>query len=146
EHIAFCFSCIARTLEPEEQAAIMLREVLGFSNDEAARILGVSEPVMRHRLSSARATMTGHFDGLCQLINKTGACWQCKGLRDFAPEANRGADLVQIEVKPGVAITPENLFDARLEIVRSADLPTGRSRSLHDNFYTAVSRREENRG
>jgi RNA polymerase sigma-70 factor, ECF subfamily len=28
EHIAFCFSCIARTLPPEEQAALMLKEVL----------------------------------------------------------------------------------------------------------------------
>ena len=38
EHIAFCFSCVARTLEPEEQAALMLREVLGFTAREAAEI------------------------------------------------------------------------------------------------------------
>ncbi len=39
EHIAFCFSCIARTLPPEEQAALMLKEVLGFTRTEAAAIL-----------------------------------------------------------------------------------------------------------
>ena len=54
EHIAFCFSCIGRTLPPEEQAAIMLKEVLGFTNQEAAGILSVSEPVFRHRLAAAR--------------------------------------------------------------------------------------------
>src|SRR5437763_215375 len=26
EHIAFCFACVSRTLEPEDQAALMLRE------------------------------------------------------------------------------------------------------------------------
>src|SRR5205085_417625 len=44
EHIAFCFSCISRTLTPEEQAAIMLREVLGFTAQEASQIMGSSEP------------------------------------------------------------------------------------------------------
>jgi len=145
EHIAFCFTCIGRTLPPEEQAAVMLREVLGFSNQEAARILSVSEPVFRHRLSDARGTMIQSYDGLCQLIKKDGPCWQCRGLREFAPQANRGPDLVQIEVTPGVAVTPENLFEARLKIVRDADLESGRTRSLHDMFYEGITRREERR-
>jgi RNA polymerase sigma-70 factor (ECF subfamily) len=143
EHIAACFSCVARTLDPEEQAALMLREVLGFTALEAAKILAVSEPVFRHRLSAARATMILSYEGLCQLINKQGACWQCRGLREFAPEANRGPDLVQIEVKPGVALTPEALFDARLEIVRSADLAGGRTRPLHDLFFEGLTLHEE---
>jgi RNA polymerase sigma-70 factor (ECF subfamily) len=143
EHVAFCFSCIARTLPPEEQAAILLREVLGFSNQEAASILSLSEPVFRHRLAAARATLIQAYDGLCQLINKTGACYQCRSLREFAPEANRGADLVQIEVAPGVSVTPNNLFDARLAIVREADLPNGRSHLLHDAFYQGINGQEE---
>ncbi len=143
EHIAACFSCVARTLEPEEQAALMLREVLDFSAIEAAKILGVSEPVFRHRLAAARTTMVRSYEGLCQLINKQGACWQCRGLREFAPEANRGADLVQIEVKPGVALTPDALFDARLEMVRSADLAGGRTRPLHDLFFEGLTLHEE---
>jgi RNA polymerase sigma-70 factor, ECF subfamily len=146
EHVAFCFSCIARTLSPEEQAAILLREVLGFSNQEAASILSLSEPVFRHRLSAARATMIQAYDGLCQLINKTGACYQCRSLREFAPESNRGADLVQIEVAPGVAVTPDNLFDARLAIVREASLESGRSHLRHDAFYQGINGREEARG
>jgi RNA polymerase sigma-70 factor (ECF subfamily) len=145
EHIAFCFSCIGRTLEPEQQAAIMLREVLGFSNQESAAMLEVSEPVFRHRLSAARATMISSYEGLCQLINKTGVCWQCRGLRDLTPEDHRGGDLVQIEVAPGLRVTPENLFDARLKIVREADLAEGSTRAMHDLFYSSLGAREESR-
>jgi RNA polymerase sigma-70 factor, ECF subfamily len=146
EHVAFCFSCVSRSLPPEEQAALMLREVLGFSNQEAADILNLSEPVFRHRLSSARATMIRSYEGLCQLINKTGACYQCRGLREIAPEANRGPDLVQIEVVPGQALTPENLFDARLALVRDAEFGHSRMRPMHDWFFEAIGAGEEKRG
>jgi RNA polymerase sigma-70 factor (ECF subfamily) len=145
EHIAFCFSCIGRTLEPDQQAAIMLREVLGFSNQESAAILEVSEPVFRHRLSAARAKMISDYEGLCQLINKTGVCWQCRGLRELTPEARRGPDLVQIEVAPGLSVTQENLFDSRLKIVREAELAEGSTRAMHDLFYSGLSAREESR-
>jgi RNA polymerase sigma-70 factor (ECF subfamily) len=145
EHIAFCFSCIARTLPPEEQAALMLKEVLGFTGEEAAGILGVSEPVYRHRLSAGRAKMIEDYHGLCALINKTGMCYQCSALQQAAGEGYRGADLVRIEVAPGVAMSAENLFDARLEIVRDADLDAGRTRAVHDLFYSSLAQREESR-
>jgi RNA polymerase sigma-70 factor (ECF subfamily) len=145
EHIAFCFSCIARTLTPEEQAALMLKEVLGFTAAEAAGILQVSEPVFRHRLAAARATMMEDYEGLCALINKTGVCHQCRGLREIASEEHRGPGLVQIEVGPGVRVSPEGLFDARLAIVRDADLENGRTRAMHDVFFKQVSHREEMR-
>ena len=143
EHIAACFCCLGRTLPPEEQAALMLKEVVGFTSEEAAGIVGASEPVFRHRLSSARATMARQYEGLCQLINKDGACWQCRGLREFTPEGNRGEDFVAIQVAPGVAVTPESLLDARLEIVRTADIENGRTRPLHDNFFTGLTQQEE---
>jgi RNA polymerase sigma-70 factor, ECF subfamily len=143
EHIAFCFSCISRTLEPDEQAAIMLREVLGFSNQEAAKMAEVSEPVFRHRLSAARSKMTGSYEGLCQLINKTGVCWQCKGLHEFAGPGHNGQELVQIEVAPGIDITPESLFDSRLRIVREAGFPESKTGKMHDAFFEGLTRREE---
>lgn len=145
EHIAFCFSCVARTLPPEEQAAILLKEVLGFTNQEAAGILSVSEPVFRHRLAAAREKMVEDYEGLCALINKSGVCYQCRALREISGEANRGPDLVQIEVAPGFALNPENLFDARLAIVRTADLENGRTRLMHDTFYDSLTKREETR-
>jgi RNA polymerase sigma-70 factor (ECF subfamily) len=127
EHIAFCFSCIARTLEPEEQAAVMLKEVLEFT------------------LSDARAKMTKSFDGLCTLINKTGLCYQCQGLREVASGQHRDAELVQIEVAPGVAVNPESLFEARVAIVRDADLADGTTRPMHDMFFASITAREESR-
>lgn len=57
ERIAYCFSCVARTLEPKRDVALILRDALGYSTDEAAAIAGVSEPVLRHRQSEARAHM-----------------------------------------------------------------------------------------
>ena len=145
EHIAFCFSCISRTLEPDEQASIMLREVLGFSNQESAAMLEVSEPVFRHRLSSARAKMIGSYEGLCQLINKTGVCWQCKGLQEFAGPGHHGNELVQIEVAPGVEVTPDSLFDGRLKIVRETGFPESKTRKMHDLFFEGLTNREEHR-
>ncbi|HZS48843.1 MAG TPA: RNA polymerase sigma factor [Blastocatellia bacterium] len=139
EHIAFCFSCISRTLPPEEQAAVMLKEVLGFTAQEAAQIIGISEPVFRHSLSSARSTMTNRYEGLCQLVNKTGVCYQCQGLREVTPEGNRGKDLVRIEVAPNLAVSPENLFDSRLKIVREADLAFGKTRAMHDLFFEILT-------
>jgi hypothetical protein len=66
-------------------------------------------------------------------------------LQAVAPEGHHGPDLVQIEVAPGVAMNAENLFDARLAIVRDADLETGRTRVLHDLFYSSLTKREESR-
>jgi hypothetical protein len=42
-------------------------------------------------------------------------------------------------------MSAENLFDARLEIVRDADLATGKTRVVHDLFYSTLSQREESR-
>jgi RNA polymerase sigma-70 factor, ECF subfamily len=99
--------------------------------------------VFRHRLSAARAKMTEGYGGLCALINKSGLCYQCSGLQAVAPDGHHGPELVQIEVAPGVAVNAENLFDARLAIVRDADLETGRTKILHDLFYTSLTKREE---
>ena len=44
----------------------MLKEVLGFTDEEAAGILSVSEPVFRHRLSAARAKMIGITTGFAR--------------------------------------------------------------------------------
>ena len=71
EHIAFCFSCISRTLKPDEQA------------------------------------------------------------------------LVQIEVAPGIEVTPESLFDARLKIVRETGFPESKTRPMHDMFFEGLNRREK---
>lgn len=132
EHIAYCFTCVARSLLPEQHAALVLREVMGLSNREAAEALGVSESVLRHHLSDARATMQKNFEGLCTLVNKQGICYQCKGLRDGTPEAQRGPEI------PDVAD-----LDRRFAVVREADTDAGLSQAMHDLFWRRIKEIEE---
>lgn len=132
EHIAYCFTCVGRSLPPEEFAALVLRDLLDLSNDEAAEALGLSTSVLRHHLSAARTGMQQSFEGLCSLVNKDGVCYQCKGLRDFMPAGKRG---------PQIPAIPD--FDARIAIVRRADLDRGVSRAMHDVFYRRTALLEE---
>ena len=137
EHIAFCFSCVARSLPPEEAAALLLREVFGFSNAEAAKICGVSQSVLRHRLSAGRTAMQDTFERLCALVNKDGVCYQCTGLRDQAHAAGRGPELP--------SLTGENSLRRRLHIVASAGLEDGRAAALHRLMFRAVGDSETRR-
>jgi RNA polymerase sigma-70 factor (ECF subfamily) len=132
EHLAYCFTCVGRSLPPEDHAALVLRDVMDFTNAEAARALDLSEGALRGRLTSARATMTEAYDGLCALVNKTGVCYQCKGLRDAAPEGKKGGPV------PTVAS-----FEDRLAIARAADVDGGASQRLHDASWRRTQQIED---
>ena len=103
-----------------------------MSARDAAKALGVSESVFRHRLSAARQAMRDKYEKLCALVAKTGMCHQCKGLREIAPEAKRGGPI------PDVAD-----YADRLAAVRSADLAGGKSGALHDIFWRRTKEVEE---
>ena len=137
EHVAFCFTCVGRSLEPELQAALVLREVQELSNQEAAKALGLSESVFRHRLSEARRTMETSFEGLCALVNKRGVCYQCRGLRDAIPDTTRQGEPAPASLS----------FEDRLRVVREGDIDEGRSQGLHDLFWRRMAQHErEGRG
>ncbi len=142
EHIAFCFTCVARSIPPEEEVALILREVFQFTNQEAARIVGVSESVFRHRLAAGRQAMQEVFEGLCALVNKQGACHQCSGLRENTPDQNRGPSLNEIG-RPGKS--QEERYRARIHLIRDADLEGGRSRLLHDLVFSRIHRAHHKR-
>lgn len=132
EHIAYCFACVGRSLPPDEQAALVLSDVVDMSDRESAKVLGVSESVFRHRLSAARQSMRERYEGLCALVSKTGICHQCRGLKEVAPVARRGGPL------PDVAD-----FAERCAIVREADFANGKSARLHDIFWRRTKEIEE---
>ncbi len=134
EHIAYCFTCVGRTLEPEAQAALVLRDVIGMTNEEAARALGLSHSVFRHQLGAARNSMQQSFEGLCALVNKQGVCWQCSGLRSVMPEGKQG------DAPPATLDWPR-----RLQIVREAPLGEGCSQLMHDLFFRHTEQQEEER-
>ncbi|SPH24962.1 ECF RNA polymerase sigma-E factor [Defluviimonas aquaemixtae] len=125
EHVAYCFVCLGRSLPPDEQAALVLRDVMELSNREAANVLGTSDSVLRHRLSAARAQMKERYRGLCALVSKTGMCHQCEGLGQAAEAVGaRRAPLPDID---SLAV--------RMGIVRSVDPSQRRNAALHDVFF-----------
>lgn len=139
EHIAFCFTCVARSLPPEQEAALVLRDVFGLSNAEAAKTLGVSHSVLRHHLARARTHMQTAFDGLCALVNKEGMCHQCSGLRRSMPPGRQGVPVPAL----GEADAPrQQRYRHRLTVVREANLESGRCASLHAMLYRRLAELE----
>jgi RNA polymerase sigma-70 factor (ECF subfamily) len=126
EHIAYCFSCVGRSLDPEESCAILLRDVFDFQNREAAKILEISESVFRHRVRDARQKMTRIFDGLCALVNQKGICHQCSQLRGLCPPDAQGPEPPSLHDPKG-----SEPLAARLKVVRSASLDAGVTSRLH---------------
>ena len=122
EHIAYCFTCVGRSLPPDELAALVLRDIVDMSARDASNALGVSDSVLRHRLAAARTAMQERFDGLCTLVSKTGVCYQCKGLRTIAPEDRRGGPVPDLED-----------FEARCRVVRECSSTS--MQQLHDLFW-----------
>jgi RNA polymerase sigma-70 factor (ECF subfamily) len=132
EHVAYCFTCVGRSLDPEQQAALVLRDVLGLDNDEAAQALGLSRSAFRHRLAAAREAMQRSYEGLCALVNQRGPCWQCAGLREAVPEALRGP------------AAPKTLdWPRRLELVREATSAARATQALHDLFFRSTEAQEQ---
>jgi len=64
--------------------------------------------------------MVGVFDGLCALLGKRGACWQCKKLRDVYPEAKRGPEVPERIVDEGADANER--WNARLRVLQDAEL------------------------
>jgi len=132
QHIAYCFACVGRSLPPDEQAALVMSDVIDMSDREAAKVLGVSESVFRHRLSAARQAMRDRYEGLCALVSKTGICHQCKGLQQVAPDAKRGGPFPDISD-----------FAERAAIVRDAEFGSGSMGRFHDIFWRRTKEIEE---
>ena len=83
EHIDVCFSCVARNLPPRQAAALVLREVHGFSVVEAASILGARATQVKNWVQTARRTMEARYAETCALVAKRGVCHQCIELSGF---------------------------------------------------------------
>lgn len=135
EHVAFCFSCVGRSLPAMEQACLVLKEVLELTSQQGAETLGLTESVFRHHLSRARATMQTQYEGLCSLVNKQGVCYQCSGLRDGAPPPSQGP--WPDELKLGLTL------ETRLRIVRDAAIDAGKAQKLHDVSWRRIQALEE---
>jgi RNA polymerase sigma-70 factor (ECF subfamily) len=118
EHLALCFSCVLRNLDVKRGAALLLREVVGFSVAETAEILDASFGQVKNWIQDARAEMTERYAESCALITKRGVCYQCVELDDFFNGSKRNP----LEGTDGA-------LDARLALVRG--LPPGDINAWH---------------
>jgi len=130
EHISYCFTCVGRSLPPDELAALVLRDVVDMSAKEASNALGISDSVLRHRLAAARTAMQDRYEGLCSLVSKKGICHQCKGLQMIAPADRQGGAF------PDLAD-----FADRCAVVR--DCKTTSMEQLHNVFWRNTRRIED---
>jgi RNA polymerase sigma-70 factor (ECF subfamily) len=123
EHIALCFTCIAKSLPLEQQISILLKEVYEFKVNEIAQILGISKAMTKYYLHTGRSKMIDVFEGRCALINKQGVCHQCSELNGiFNPKQEFQEEVIKIDMarKAGKA-EKEHLFDLRMKVIRGID-------------------------
>jgi RNA polymerase sigma-70 factor (ECF subfamily) len=77
EHLLACFACVLRNVSPEQAAALLLKDVYGFSVDETARMLGASFGQVKNWLQSARSTLEERYARGCALVTAGAPCAQC---------------------------------------------------------------------
>lgn len=123
EHIAFCFTCISKSLPLEQQLALLLKEVYGFSVKEIAQILSQTDAMVKYYLHTSRSRMIEIFDHRCSLINKQGICYQCTELNGiYNPKQKAQEELVRIEMaRDAENKNKEELFDLRMKILQELD-------------------------
>jgi RNA polymerase sigma-70 factor (ECF subfamily) len=123
EHIAFCFTCIGKSLPLEQQLCLLLKEVYEFKINEVVEILDTTEAMVKYYLHTARSKMIEIFDGRCALINKQGTCHQCSELNGiFNPKQKFQEEAMKIEmVKHAEGGNKEHLFDLRMKVLKGID-------------------------
>jgi len=123
EHIAFCFTCISKSLPLEQHLCLLLKEIYEFKIKEISTILKTTEALVKYHLHTARSTMIKIFEGRCALINKEGVCHQCTEINGiFNPNQNTQEELVKIKmVREAEKGEKEYLFDLRMEVLKGID-------------------------
>jgi RNA polymerase sigma-70 factor (ECF subfamily) len=132
EHIAFCFTCIAKSLPLEQQLSLLLREVYTFKLEEIAQILRSTLEMIKYYLHTGRTKMIHLFDGRCALVSKKGICHQCSELNGiYNPKQKFQEEAVKIEmVKLAASSDKEHLFDLRMQVLRDIDPFTSSASAL----------------
>ena len=79
--------------------------------------------------------MAEKYEHLCTLVNKEGVSYQSKGLCDGFPEGRRGG--WRSEMGTGLN------FELRMQVVRNADIDTGKTQLMHEIFWKRTLEQEE---
>ena len=123
EHIAFCFTCVSKSLPLEQHLVLLLKEVYGFKVKEISQIIDQTEAMVKYYLHVSRSRMIEIFDHRCSLINKQGICHQCTELNGiFNPRQKAQEELVKIEMaRDAEDKSKQELFDLRMKILQELD-------------------------
>lgn len=134
EHIDFCFTCMAKTIEIEKQLSIILKDIYQFEVKEIAVILNYSTSNIKKLLLEGRKTLTTIFEKKCALVNKNGVCHQCSELNGvFNRKQNQKEELLKIKlVKEAEKGNKEDLYSLRTELVRNIDPLNSNGTNLHE--------------
>ncbi len=143
EHIAFCFTCIGRSLAPADVALLLLHDIFDFTEIGCSGALGIAEESLPGQLKSVRADMNNSYKSYCKLVTPEGRCNQCRALREGIPKAWRGEDLEKIEADSSQESSDGTQFKMLLRIVREADLENGRSSHYHSLLFDGLSHQED---
>ena len=133
EHINFCFTCIAKNLNIEQQIAIILKEFYQFKRKEIAEILNITESVVKHLLHNGRKELQTKYELRCAMINKTGVCYQCAELNDFLQEKPNAKQKIE---KLGL-LEKNNLetnLDIRFKLINRINPLNGNGAKLEDTI------------
>lgn len=123
EHIAFCVTCIAKSLPLDQQVCLLLKEVHAFKVFEIAKITDSSEAMVKYYLHAARSKLVTVFEARCSLINKEGACHQCSELNGiFNPKQHFEIEKNKIELaRQANDPDKEHLLNLRLKLLSDID-------------------------
>lgn len=136
EHINYCFNCMTKTLEIQQQVCLWLREVYGFKVDEIMHITALTEGKVKHAIANARKTMIDIFEQKCALVSKKGVCHQCTQLAGFlnAKEDAQQKALKIKMVREGMTPDKERLLDLRMELAKDIDPLQASNSHIHLYF------------
>lgn len=112
EHLVACMACTLRNLPHLKAAALLLKEVHGFSVSETAQILDVTPVQIKNWLQQARGYMTQRYGSTCALIVKEGVCHQCVELDGYMASGQ------------GSPVTTDTSLEHRLELARYSNQQT----------------------
>ena len=136
EHLEYCFNCLNKTLEIEQQVCLLLKEVYNFKVREIIQITELSEGKVKHAIANARKNLVTIFDKRCAFVNKNGVCHQCTeltGILNPKQDAQIKANKLKL-VKKQKTENQERLLDIRLEVIRSID-PLNSKNTLVTSYF-----------
>ncbi len=136
EHLNYCFNCMNKTLEIEQQVCLLLKEVYSFKVSEIIEITGLTEGKVKHAIANARKTLMNIFERRCAFVNKNGTCHQCSELTGIL-NPKQDVHMKAKALKLAKAKNKENkefLLDLRLELVNNID-PLNSKNALVTNYF-----------